>query len=506
MAVFKKNIYLLFWIVTLLGAIAMSVVLYDKGNSIDNRYLTFQEKSVQHISSVAHALFATQELTLDLLGQELLNGGNEKILDKMISMSPSIIAFAFADVNGNIIKTSANLRGKKLPNLKQSPESKATFIQTLNSDVMILGKTYYFKPLKAWVIPTRKRLKDKNGKIIGVMIAGFSLNGVDDFFNNELHTKKINSILFVRDLDRNIQFISSDNLNRYERYHVPVPANVFYNIMNTLSKKYGMSIEQLKKSKIPLNCEVLDKNKNPQDIVMQYDERYRLWIVSIVKKDLIIDEFYKFFIKLSIVFLIVMTLIYYLFRNIYEAEEKRKDDLKHQATHDTLTSLPNRNYIKRNYTKWTQEGTKKFALMYIDMDRFKNVNDSFGHGVGDIVLVKISKRLRAFEDINSKIIREGGDEFIFLTRKIDKEALMKLANQMIDSLSKPYKIHDFTFSLGASIGVSIFPEHGKDFDSILRSSDIAMYKAKKHKNFAHMFTNSMQKDYLDKFFDVSASN
>lgn len=159
-----------------------------------------------------------------------------------------------------------------------------------------------------------------------------------------------------------------------------------------------------------------------------------------------------------------------------------KEHLKYQALHDSLTGLPNRRYL----TQWTNEAfqsEQEFAMLFIDLDRFKAINDSFGHEFGDQILIQVARRLQDFFHHDAaQVVRLGGDEFIVVfachTRKEKEFAHIKI-HHLFEAISQSYEVYDQTISCSASIGVAFFPEHGRTLDAMIRASDIAMFTVKK---------------------------
>jgi diguanylate cyclase (GGDEF)-like protein len=118
------------------------------------------------------------------------------------------------------------------------------------------------------------------------------------------------------------------------------------------------------------------------------------------------------------------------------------------------------------------------ALLYLDLDRFKQVNDTLGHPVGDALLVKVAERMRAALRGDDVVGRLGGDEFAVLTQAVDAEALATLGKRLIDLVSRPYLVEGHMLSVGTSIGLALMPEDADDVDRIAKCADLALYRAK----------------------------
>lgn len=171
-----------------------------------------------------------------------------------------------------------------------------------------------------------------------------------------------------------------------------------------------------------------------------------------------------------------------------QAEEK----IRRLAYYDVLTHLPNRQHFKElaeQALALSNENNTLAALLYLDLDRFKKINDSFGHTMGDSLLVEVTKRLqssiRATDFIGhgpqseSPLWRLGGDEFVILLLEIDSvEAAEKVAKRILQSLDFPIQVQGHEFPVSASIGIACFPEHGTDIDTLLKHADTALYSAK----------------------------
>ena len=152
------------------------------------------------------------------------------------------------------------------------------------------------------------------------------------------------------------------------------------------------------------------------------------------------------------------------------------------ALHDSLTGLANRDLLADRISQaitHAQRNMHAMALLYIDLDRFKQVNDTFGHDGGDLILKLVASRLVAAVRQEDTVARLGGDEFVIVLSQINNPAGASLAaEKMIQTLSQPYSIHGHTVSITASIGVSIYSIHGRDVEALSKSADLALYDAK----------------------------
>lgn len=167
------------------------------------------------------------------------------------------------------------------------------------------------------------------------------------------------------------------------------------------------------------------------------------------------------------------------------ARRKDEERIRFLAHHDFLTGLPNRAlFVDR--AEQALLGALRYGLkpvlIFIDLDRFKPINDEYGHDVGDAVLKHIAQRLQDQVRQSDFVCRQGGDEFvIMLPDHTDNDIVMALAEQLLTVIEEPYKVKALTLNLSASMGIAIYPVHGKTLDQLIQSADAAMYQAKADK-------------------------
>lgn len=153
------------------------------------------------------------------------------------------------------------------------------------------------------------------------------------------------------------------------------------------------------------------------------------------------------------------------------------------AQQDPLTELPNRLLLNDRLSQAIRTDNrhhKKLAILFVDLDLFKPINDSLGHTIGDLLLRAVSKRLREVLRDEDTVSRHGGDEFVILLPQIEKaNDAAVVAEKILRTVAVRYLIDHREFQITASIGISIFPDHGQSADVLVRNADVAMYQAKK---------------------------
>ncbi len=171
-----------------------------------------------------------------------------------------------------------------------------------------------------------------------------------------------------------------------------------------------------------------------------------------------------------------------VFQDVTERQQAA-EMIRYMANHDSLTNLPNRNFCNRRLPQaisLAKRQARNICLLFIDLDRFKPINDKYGHAVGDKVLLQVADRLKQMLRASDSVCRLGGDEFVILLESTPTvEGAEYVAQRTIDILNEPIYVNSLKCSIGASIGISIYPDDCHDADTMLQHADIAMYEAKK---------------------------
>ncbi len=162
--------------------------------------------------------------------------------------------------------------------------------------------------------------------------------------------------------------------------------------------------------------------------------------------------------------------------------KRREEEIHFLAFHDYLTSLPNRLLLAQRVTQalaHAAAGKHRAAILFLDLDRFQDVNDTLGHEIGDELLKSVARRLGSVLDSRHTLARQGGDEFIVLLPMVaDEQAALAVGQLLLGALSQPFLEMEHELLVGVSIGASIYPDHGLESTTLLRNADTAMYEAK----------------------------
>lgn len=206
----------------------------------------------------------------------------------------------------------------------------------------------------------------------------------------------------------------------------------------------------------------------------------------------ITEETRRLYIALAFAFL---TLYLVLFRLVARASlelRHRADENEQQARHDALTGLPNRTQFSEAVDAIINTGETDIAIALMDLDRFKEVNDTLGHHHGDLLLIEAGSRISQLLDSQDMVARLGGDEFALVLRGVtDSQTALTTTNRVVKAIEETFDIEGISLDIGASIGVAIAPDHGHDLSTLLQRADVAMYSAKRLKSGCALYDQAI---------------
>lgn len=507
----------LFILLAIISVLLLLITSYNKRNNLlDEAHLELSGIA-QMIKKSARDRFFQQEVMLKLLGERILEVGglknrdaSQRLLDDLLQDNPVFVAYGIANPEGELLITSANIDDRRLPNLLKAPESASTFKQALASDHLTIGRTYFFGPLAEWVIPLRYAVRNKQDKAVMVITVALKLDGDYNPWSPDLLKEEID-IHIPLDLDEQgnfypVYFAPFEFLGKSKAdfYGNPLPKEFVETAINRMEAGSGMDFDTIKRTEATVSYVNDTPGIEPALTLISYDSRYKYFVVTRQKLSLINVTYAWHVAGYATLYLIFNIFIFTTLYRMYRMDEKLKDNLEYQALHDQLTELPNRYFLKNYYSEWLKYSTDPIALLFIDLDNFKFVNDHFGHSIGDRVLNEMSNRLSQICTSEMILVRQGGDEFIVLTRFANQAELENLLDKMIYRIREVLVIDEIKTCLSASIGVACSKNMNESVEDLLSKSDLAMYEAKKLHNSYSYFSDKMQKDSTERMVIESA--
>ncbi len=505
----NNNIWKIFYLMSIGAILLLLMLLYFNYKSIVDRHHIQIQHYTEIMSKSVNADFLQEEMILTLVGEQLFKDNNYKnetktknILDRLLQQNKYLVSFGLADVDGNVLISSSNVKLKKKLNFLKNKKTAESFKESLKSNDMVVSRTYYFETIKEWIIPLRKAIRDKDGNILGVVIAGVK-NSKNDNYLDGLQLSKDKVVLIIKDFDNEkkayrLYYSGVDRVSNTELYDYQIPNEVAQGVENSLMSKYDYSFEELRKNIKTVSVNIKDPFGKSKIAGIIYNEKYKLWVS--IEGDIkeVWYEFSKVFLIHIILFIFSYSIFMMLFRNIATSEARKRDELIFQAQHDSLTKLPNRTFMYTHIEEWKLKHNKEYFVLYLDLDNFKNINDKFGHTVGDKILIEVAHRLGIFFNESDMLIRQGGDEFIVLKECSGINNIEENIQSLISLISQVYHIDTKEFRIGVSVGISKYPTDAKDIEELLSISDTAMYEAKKRKNSYCFFSETMRHDNIVK--------
>jgi len=506
---FKKNIWLIYNVFLALGLVYLVATAYSRweeirqGAAVELAYLN------RIFASSVTLNFNQQEIMLDLLGRQILADQSaqsktrtQHLLDKILQQNSSLLAFGLANMDGDIVVDSSNLDLDRMPNLKEQENSRKNFIKAMHIERMVLGRTYFLAALDDLVIPIRKGIRDDDNQVIGIMTAGIKPRELIprlDSMNQENGTRAPYQLQVFHDYDFYYAYVSgiADKTLLREVIDEPMSMRYIETLERSLDAQLGLSLETLREDTAPMvfTAEGSDGRINLHSIV--YLPKYQMWSSTLLAQDFLLELLFESIVFYVVTFFIIFGLAFWMFRRIAIFEQKNHQQLVDQASQDFLTGLKNRQFLRLAESQWIHGRAEPFSVFFIDLDNFKNINDSHGHSYEDNLLKQVAGRLLSMAGKTDLVCRQGGDEFIVLSRRCDEDSIASLANAVLKAIAAPYYVEQYNFVMGASIGVARYPEDGASFEELFSAADTAMYQAKNVKNSFNIFSGELREQLME---------
>lgn len=349
-----------------------------------------------------------------------------------------------------------------------------------------------------WKLQFSRRLESSDGSFAGVAV----IEADAAFFVSSYESKKMGN----RGV---LALLGTDGLFRVMRVGDTVSAGI--------SLDYSQFMNEM--TSLETNVDLVTAHS---DKVQRYLSARKLYdfplavVVGLSSKEQLAGAAHRawiYFWRTAAMNLLVLLVVGVLWRMSYKLAESRRHEVEAQlahakeveylAYHDNLTGLPNRSFFSEMLVRsisLTQRNSRKLAVLFLDLDHFKYVNDTMGHDAGDQLLREVASRLKDCLRESDIVARLGGDEFVVLLPEISEAASSAIvARKIILAIGKPFILSGQEFRITASIGISTFPEDGADEETLTKNADVAMYKAKEEgkNNFQH-YSEKLRSESLER--------
>ncbi|MBW9275197.1 MAG: EAL domain-containing protein [Candidatus Thiodiazotropha sp. (ex. Lucinisca nassula)] len=481
--------------------ITLKAVDTIKQGAVDD--LTFVHQQLEHNASNHLTQLSA---ILKVLGHRISDIGLDDMkavretIERIISDNPAFSAYGLSTPDGNMILNSLGQDNQALPNLRENPYTRETYLKTLAAREVVLGRTYYYPPMNEFIIPLRFAIRDQAGNPIAVVSATISA----DSKYNPWHLPTLPP-------DYNISITNNSTIdNKYYSqyvyppiskpedkeqlyYTVPYPNHIIDQIKQRIARAAGTDFQTFMESGRSVSYLVHEEWEDADFLeVISYNDEFEFFTAISVRNILLTQSINLMVITYFVPLLLFNIILFFVLRYIDDIQKRSKKLLAHQALHDQLTQLPNRYYLDLHLTGWLNQVKAGYTVIFLDMDNFKVINDSYGHKMGDAILQVLGKRLQNHNPENTLVIRQGGDEFIFLIPDDNLHFIKQFAETVVGRLRHPININGINFSLSGSIGIAISTQHTDQLGDLLRKADLAMYEAKKERNRYAFFSDHLQ--------------
>ena len=392
-----------------------------------------------------------------------------KILSDKTNSNPIIDVATFVGKNGEVLNFS---REFPPPSINLSDRDYFQWLSVHDDE-----NTFYSLPVQnkgngEWVFYLARRISNTHNDFLGVALVGVSVEVFTEIYQRIAESLGEGTGLSLYRNDKTL-------LLRW-----PEADGTIGKVNNNLHLQKALDWK-IKKSGIFYTDETsfTANTTSPERMISIHKlEDYPLLIAASMTKELYLttwlnsskDIAYTTIFSLAV----ILTSLFFLINAYLHNRE-----VQHLAEHDNLTSLPNRLLLAdrtRQALAFAKRNHKKFALIYIDLDHFKVINDTLGHDVGDAILSESAKRMLASVRSTDTVSRVGGDEFVIILYDVESsDAALRVAENIHLAIGKEIDFQNKKLNISASIGISIFPEHGEDVATLQKHADIAMYMSKK---------------------------
>lgn len=496
------RICVLFMVAT---SLALLIACYVKWQNLQDVLRTELSNVHNIVMNSASDRFHQQEAMFEIIGERLIEMNAvenvepaRQLMAGVIDNNPVFEVYKLIRPDGQVFAASDSLIGAESSNLLATPYTAETFRTALGSHRLTVGRTWYSDALELWLLPVRYAVRNSEGEVELVISAAIDLEGEYNPWTVRNLRPGIDVYVTVR-APENERFyplyyepFSSFGADKRQVYGNALPESFVQTVIKKMEAATGEPFTTLLQRDFTASFLNNAPGLAPAMAVSGYDKDHQYFFgiretIPNLRKDFIV-----WLGLILIVYIFVNALVAFMLYRMFKAEERHQARLRHQVMHDSLTDLPNRYYLKAHYASWAAAAGGEYALFFLDLDNFKFINDHFGHSVGDLVLLEVSKRLTQLCTPDMLLIRQGGDEFLLLMPCVDKSRCLVAVEQLAARLNEVMVVDNLKISVTGSIGITYCQQPGEALEALLVKADIAMYQAKKLRNSHAVFSEDLQ--------------
>ncbi|TEW56845.1 bifunctional diguanylate cyclase/phosphodiesterase [Psychromonas sp. RZ22] len=478
----NKKIWLLFYTIVVLGSVLLFTAVYAKYTDLMEEVETEQVYVTKSLHNYLHSLFSQYDIIHNLVADQYLQPNfSPSLLNSVVNQNPLLYNIAIFSVDGQLIEKSNQKTDYYTVN--------KWFRKALDSQSIVLGEVMFDQRSNKWLIPLYKSIQNSAGSVVGVFISTLDIQILNQQWKEDIHSN-------------NIQATLGDDLVPIFRANLPVDSYAQYYSPLT-GPKTAESIDlktYLEGLDSPTEIYTHQAKINNAEFIftVTYDSRYQFWVSTDIPYTLIKERviYHSFFY--SAFYLLLIIIVWAFIKWIIRIEESQIIALTYEAEHDALTQLPNGNALTA-YGNKAEKNNRAFALLYLNLNKFKNINDTFGHSYGDKILIQVAQRIKdTIKKYDGLAIRYSGDEFVLLVNSSDKELLQHCIEDIQKNVNQPYLVEQNVFKITSSIGIACYPEDAKDIESLLSYADNSMTIAKQTNNQYLFFSKSAHRQLIQR--------
>jgi len=429
------------------------------------------------LAALSQSFFDNLGNGLDPLGQLLEKNGilenpqaSRGLLETFQSRYPEVVAMAVFAPNGEMLINTAVKPGKPLPDFRKDPPYIKRLLQDMvNPAPYVVGPPEFGKALQRWRFAIRHTVHDANGQPLFLVQAAIPLER-DGTFLHQLPVPPNSFIGLLRaDGQQQARWPVEDTSEIYGKMSEgPIAQAVLKNPGIQSGFVRGQSYWSDSQGQRVGAFTRLSRGDMYAYVSAPWNYVWGQWWTHNAAV-----------LLLSLLFLLAASFVAY---RIWVREKLHRQELISQARRDALTGLPNRAAAEEMIQfciDMSHTLDRKFSMLFVDIDRFKDINDSLGHAIGDLLLIEIAKVIKETLREEGMLSRLGGDEFLVVLPARGVDTAVDIAERLINAFKQPIKVGKHSLQVSPSIGIAQSPEHGEDIDTLLKHADTAMYEAKR---------------------------